>query len=190
MTRGALPALLSFAAAAQCQPAGAWLDSTVAVQWNRPGTVLPKVPADLQKEKELRPAYCKAQERPAKSDEEQQVADAGWLLFASVEGAGATTVVGGAATEDGMCRPDEYQYFVFEGARFAGTLSPRLMRARGDGSINRIRFFGPRKIVADFSRYTDTDPLCCPSRISAAEYEVRQVSGKPLVVFIRVGTPP
>jgi LppP/LprE lipoprotein len=183
-----LLALLSFAAAAQRPPGGAWLDSTPFIQWNGPAEVLPKVPADLEKERELRPAFCKVQDRPPHSDEERQVAGAGWLLFAPVKAANATTIIGGAATEDGMCRPDQYQYFVFVRAKFAGTLSPSLMRARADGSINRISLSGPKKIVADFSRYTDTDPLCCPSRISEADFEVRQVSGKPLVTLTRVTT--
>jgi hypothetical protein len=98
------------------------------------------------------------------------------------------TVVGGALGEDGMCRPDPYQHFVFVRGRFAGTLSPRLMRARSDGSLNKADFFGPGKIVADFSRYTGADPLCCPSGISEATYEVREKSGKPLVILVGVRT--
>jgi hypothetical protein len=180
--------LFSFLAAAQSPPAGAWLDSTAPVQWNRPGTVLPRVPAGLEKEREQRPANCKALDSPAQSDDERQLAAAGWLLFATVKGDDAITIVGGSATDDGMCRPDEYQYFVFVGTKFAGTLSPVLMRARSDGSINKISFAGPKHVVANFSRYTDTDPLCCPSRISEADYELRQVFGKPLVTLMRVRT--
>jgi hypothetical protein len=89
-----------------------------------------------------------------------------------------------------MCRPDPYQHFVFVRGKFAGTLSPRLMRARSDGSLNKVNFTGPGKIVADFSRYTGADPLCCPSQISEATYEVRERSGRPVVILVGVRTRP
>ena len=72
----------------------------------------------------------------------------------------------GAHTLDGMCRPNPYQYFAFVRGKFAGTLSPGLIRDRSDGSVNKVSFAGRGKIVAAFSRYTAADPLCCPSRIS------------------------
>ena len=167
------------------RPAGAWLDAAP-VQWNRPGAKLPKPPKDAARN--ITPEYCKAHERPENSNEERAVAGAGWIVFASFQGGNGVTVVGGAVSEDGMCRPDPYQHFVFVRGRFAGTLSPRLMRARSDSSVNKVEFPAPGKIEANFSRYTDADPLCCPSRISEATYELREQSGKPLVVLIGVRT--
>jgi hypothetical protein len=180
-----LVTLVSYTATAQDRPAGAWLDAAP-VQWNRPGATLPRLPHDAQRN--ITPEYCKAHERPVSSQEERAVAGAGWIIFASFHGGNGVTVVGGALSEDGMCRPDPYQHFVFVRGRFAGTLSPRLMRARSDGSLNKVDFTGPGKIVADFSRYTGADPLCCPSRISEATYEVRERSGRPVVILVGVRT--
>jgi hypothetical protein len=182
-----LVALLSSALIAQEQPTGVWLDSTP-IEWNRPGIRLPRIPKDA--ETNITPDHCKVDKRPVSSQEERAVAIAGWLVFASLHGVDGVMVVGGAASEDGMCRPDPYQYLVFLRGRFAGTLAPRLMRARADGSINKVSYSGPTRIVANFSRYTGADPLCCPSRISEATFEVRQRSGKPIVVLIDVRTRP
>jgi LppP/LprE lipoprotein len=172
---------------AQDQPAGAWLDSTP-VQWNTPGANFPKAPQDVPKN--ITPEYCKAHQRPVRLQEEHVVAGAGWMVFASSKGKNGLTVVGGALSYDGMCRPDPYQYFVFVRGKFAGTLSPGLMRARSDGSVNKVSFAGRRKIVAAFSRYTAADPLCCPSKLSEATYEIRQESGKPVVIVVGVRTRP
>ena len=129
-----LPAISFFAplpstTMAQNRPAGAWLD-LAPVQWNRPGATLPKPPRNA--ERNITPEYCKAHERPVSSDEERAVAGAGWIVFASFQGGNGVTVIGGAISEDGMCRPDPYQHFVFVRGKFAGTLAPRVMRARSD----------------------------------------------------------
>ncbi|HEY7390179.1 MAG TPA: LppP/LprE family lipoprotein [Bryobacteraceae bacterium] len=142
-------------------------------------------PKDVQKN--VTPEFCKGHDHPLKLEEERAVARAGWLVFASYQDGEGLTVVGGAASEDGMCRPDPYQFFVFFQGRYAGTLSPRLMRARTDGSVNKVSFVDG-KVVAAFSRYTPADPLCCPSRVSEATYEVGQESGEPVVKVVSVQT--
>jgi hypothetical protein len=182
-----LLSLIPFPTVPQNRPAGSRLDSA-SLQWNTPGASFPKAPQDV--EKNITPEYCKAHERPVRLPEERVFAGAGWMVFASSQGKDGVTVVGGALGEDGMCRPDPYQYFVFVRGKFAGTLSPRLMRARSDGSVNKVDFAGPGTIVADFSRYTGADPLCCPSRISQATYEVRERSRNPVVVLVGVRTRP
>jgi hypothetical protein len=173
-------------ATSQDRPPGAWLDEHTPQQWNRPGEDLPRPPKDVEVKSEPRPEFCKAQSRPAVSKEEQKLAAAGWLVFASFRGAYDLAVVGGSVTEDGMCRPDYYQYFVFVRGRFAGTLSPALMRARADASINKISFPAAVQIEAAFSRYTWADPLCCPSRISEVTFEIRWESGKPVVRLVQI----
>jgi hypothetical protein len=87
-----------------------------------------------------------------------------------------------------MCRPDSYQDFVFVNGKFAGTLSPILMNARSDGGAVKITFPAAVKILVDFDRYTDKDPLCCPSRISEGTFEIRYEGGKPVVVLSGVRT--
>ena len=73
-----------------------------------------------KRKENITPQYCKAHERPVSSHEERAVADAGWIVFASFHGGNGVTVVGGALSEDGMCRPDPYQHFVFVRGKFAG----------------------------------------------------------------------
>jgi hypothetical protein len=189
-----LLSLIPFPALPQDQTAGTWLDSAP-VQWNRPGASIPLPafvgpgrPQDV--ERNITPEYCKANQPPLRLAEERVVSGAGWLVFASSKGQDGVTVVGGALSEDGMCRPDPYQYFVFVRGRFAGTLSPGLMRARSDGSVNKVSFAGRGRIVAAFSRSTAADPLCCPSRLSEATYKVRQESGQSVVIVVGVRTRP
>jgi hypothetical protein len=98
-------AFLTIATFAQEQPAATWLDSTP-VQWNTPGASFPKVLHHV--EKNVTPEYCKAHQRPIRLQEERVVAGAGWLVFSSTKGKDGVTVVGGALSEDGMCRPDPY----------------------------------------------------------------------------------
>jgi hypothetical protein len=158
-----------------------------------PAVLSPGLPRDVHQPQDAEsniPEYCKAYQPPARLQEERVVAGAGWLLFASFQGKNGLTVVGGALGEDGMCRPDPYQYFVFVRQKFAGTLSPGLMRARSDGSLNKVSFRGRGRIVAAFSRYNAADPLCCPSRISQATYLLRQESGEPVVIMVGVRTRP
>jgi putative lipoprotein len=76
------------------------------------------------------------------------------------------------ASVDGMCRPNQYNGFVFVGNRFAGTLAPQPTGARLDGALGEIRLFDPSNLTAEFARYTSTDPLCCPSQTSLVSYSI------------------
>ena len=73
-------------------------------------------------------------------------------------------MIAGAADYDGMCRPREYQYFVFSRGTFIGTLSPRLMDSRTDGALSRAIIGDDGSLKAEYARYAAADPLCCPSR--------------------------
>ena len=94
------------------------------------------------------------------------------------------------ASMDGMCRPDMYQYFVFVDGVYAGTLSPRLMDSRSDESAVAIRFPAPGKIAADFTRYSEKDPMCCPSRMTELTFEIAREKGKAVVSWIAAKTRP
>ena len=66
----------------------------------------------------------------------QALVDAGWSLFNAENATGAPfEILSGQANADGMCRPTDYQLFVFESGVFAGTLSPDLMDSRTDGAL-------------------------------------------------------
>jgi hypothetical protein len=88
-----------------------------------------------------------------------------------------------------MCRPFEYNVFVFSQGTYAGTLSPDNMNSRTDGSLfvgpgQQVAVIGPSgSIAANFIRYADTDPLCCPSRgVSHVVYSVQMTNGQPVAV--------
>jgi len=95
---------------------------------------------------------------------------------------GDTTVLLAEASMDGMCRPWDYQAFVFVKRRFAGTLSPTLMDSRTDGALSEVRLLSPTSIQVVFLRYVDADPLCCPSRLTTVRYRVEGRGKGPVVV--------
>jgi hypothetical protein len=120
--------------------------------------------------------------------ETREVAAAGWLGAAVDKRAGDTVIVFARNGVDGMCRPMDYQYFVFVGGKFAGTLSPHPMASRIDGSGWLGEKPEARRLTVDFARYRKDDPLCCPARTSSVTYELREGAGGPFVVPARVIT--
>ena len=81
-------------------------------------------------------------------------------------------MVQGAAGYDGMCRPRQYQDFVFVRGIFAGTLSPHAMDSRTDGALTRVTVQSDTRLTAEYARYDATDPLCCPSRITSVVFDI------------------
>jgi hypothetical protein len=89
-----------------------------------------------------------------------------------------------------MCRPAEYQTFVFVGGTFAGTLSPSLMTSRDDGALVQTSIVSDTQIQAEYVRYTRQDALCCPSARSTAIFEIARVGDAPVVRLVSVSTVP
>ena len=178
--------LLAASVALSQVPSGAWLDSQPK-KWNRAGMPLPHAP-DI--DRDHIPSICKPLPQRTGTPEERTVTAAGWLVFMSVRDSRGVTVVGASADLDGMCRPNLYQDFVFVDGKFAGTLSPLLMNARSDGASQNVSFPAPNKILVRFNRYTTKDPLCCPSRISGALYEIRKEAEQPIAILVSVQTRP
>jgi hypothetical protein len=85
-----------------------------------------------------------------------------------------------------MCRPRQYQDFVFIGGAFAGTLSPQPMDSREDGSLTRVSLQSRSRLTADFQRYGENDPLCCPSRTTTVVFEI--ASDGPVVQPVSTAT--
>lgn len=71
-----------------------------------------------------------------------------------------------------MCRPLQYQSFVFVDGEFAGTLSPEPMDSRTDGALGHITLHSGTQLTAEYSRYEESDPLCCPSRRTVVTFEI------------------
>lgn len=161
-----------------------WLDKNdLSKNWNRPGRPIPHAPRGAELDD-----FCRAKRYHAQTPEESFIEKAGWILMGKSTAVNGISIVGAQAFNDGMCRPTQYQEFVFVRGQYAGTLSPALMDAREDGAFSRIASLDGGHIAAEFVRYTEKDPRCCPSRISQVEYEIRGESGKPLVAVKSVKT--
>ena len=106
---------------------GGWLAKPLS-PWNLAGAAVPKAP----KPKGDSPSdpRCAGGVRHPETAVEGAVTTAGWSLFSTPRVKGDTTVLLAEASVDGMCRPWDYQAFVFVKRRFAGTLSPGMRTAR------------------------------------------------------------
>jgi hypothetical protein len=166
---------------------GAWLDTALA-RWNQAGAALPTAPPP----KGTPPGdpRCASFVREPATAAERDVVAAGWSLYGPARVKGSTTVLLADAAVDGMCRPWDYQAFVFVKDDFAGTLSPAPMDSRTDGALSEVRLLSPTSIEVTFLRYVSTDPLCCPSRLTTVRYRIEQRGKVPLVVPLSVQSKP
>jgi hypothetical protein len=160
-----------------------WLDAKVVANWNTAASQVPARPGKPDPDLAAG-GSCANSLRPATSPEDRALVARGWSLVGPYQRFGSLSVVFATASHDGMCRPDAYQGFVFVNGALAGTLSPQLMHARTDASINSLTvyMFGSTEIAADFSRYNDNDPLCCPHATTTVTYQIHSVGGKARVV--------
>ena len=183
----AVVVLLGGSVAAQTPPL-MWLDRPLTT-WNMPGGIMPSPKLQHETSAEIA-RRCAFQPITATTPGEQEVAAAGWLPFHIFDrrlAVGDVEIVGGLAAADGMCRPDMFNVFVFVAGKLAGTLSPAEMRPRSDGSIGgAVRLAEDGIIAAEFARYTEPDPLCCPSTRVSVRYQIDRTSGVPVVVPVGI----
>jgi hypothetical protein len=152
-----------------CASEAAWLDELHPAAWNKPGMPIPAAP----KVNENPGRRCASQSRPPQFREEFYVHEQGWGLMGPYQGGWNVFVIAAAADYDGMCRPLQYQYFVFVHGAFAGTLSPLFMDSRTDGALNHVSFDpSGSDLNAQYLRYTPSDALCCPSRTTSVVFEI------------------
>ena len=114
--------------------------------------------------------------------------------MAQTDEQGSVSIVTGATGADGMCRPWNYQIFVFVDGQFAGTVSPWSMLSRNDGSawgveVNNVNG-RPTELMVKYSRYTADDALCCPSAESFVKFDVVRQNDKSIIVPVEVTTQP
>jgi LppP/LprE lipoprotein len=174
-------------ASAQQPPAGSWLDRPL-TSWNKPGATVPS-PPDAEEDKAAVIKRC-GLARPAATEQEKALDAAGWITFWNFDQQlvrDGVEIVGGMAGADGMCRPANYNLFVFVDGRYAGTLSPEPMISRTDGSSGAVRLPLPQ-LTAEFSRYAPTDPLCCPRSRVTVRYRIDRPPAGPLVIPVDVRT--
>ena len=166
-TRILRPLFLALAFTVSAFGQTSWLDRPVN-NWNNANGIVPNAPRTLAPID----AMCRTQVRTPESIADRAVTRAGWSLYGASQTYGPVTVVTAMAGVDGMCRPMQYNAFVFVRDRFAGTLAPEPMDARSDGSLNDLRLTSATEISAEFARYTSRDALCCPSQTSSVTYTI------------------
>jgi len=188
-----LVVLLALGAARAGEGAGlaAWLDEPSPAPWNQPRMAVRRAPVETGNED----PRCRQLERRPETPEDRAVTRAGWRLFRDYQAGWGAKVIWALVAHDGMCRPMAYQAFVFLGGRFAGTASPAPMASRTDGSLTAVHLMGPPVqggsfLSATFLRYTDQDPLCCPSRTTTVRYRVEQRDGAPVLAPAGLDTLP
>jgi heat shock protein HslJ len=155
--------------------AASWLDDVKPASWNAPGATIPPAP-NLEGPIDPR---CREAARPPQLDEDRRVRAQGWDLVGPYQGGWQTVVIRGTAGYDGMCRPRQYQDFVFVRGVFAGTLAPQPMDSRTDGALARTFLQSATGLTAEYARYSATDALCCPSRTTAVMFAI--ASDPPIV---------
>lgn len=174
-------------AAAIAQSSKGWLDRPLK-SWNGSANAIPRAePAEDEPVAEVA-TRCTGAARHGTAAE-RALADAGWLPYLHVDRQivqGDVEIVGGMAGADGMCRPVDFNVFVFVGSTFAGTLSPLPMTSRTDGAIGAVRVAPDDTISADFARYEDRDALCCPSSRVSVRYRIDRTGKRPVVVPVSV----
>lgn len=163
--------------------ADSWLDQPKLPAWNRSGLSVPK-PPQVQGPADPR---CQALTRPTELKEDTVLRDAGWKLVGEYRGGWQVLVILATAGYDGMCRPLQFQGFVFVRGKFAGTLSPEVMLSRMDASLTRATIDSNGRLRAEYARYTASDPLCCPSRTTTVVFEVT-ANEHPVVRPVSVAT--
>jgi len=181
---------ITFTTAVLSQPSSSlWLERKPLTNWNRPTASIPQAPNRNFPNTD----QCKHQIRNPSTSEERAVNTAGWIITkvrGETQSSGGLVLVKGQADFDGMCRPIQYQQFVFVNGVFAGTISPNLMNSRSDGNLIQTSIQTPFRLRAEFSRYTAKDPLCCASKTSEVIYRIDQANKRPLVVPLQVRTYP
>ena len=165
---------------------GDWLDAKAVAGWNQAGGEIPKAPSTDADP--LGKGRCKDGAVPAISPEEKRVVAAGWSLLPRTQRLGDTALVLGSAGGDGMCRPLNIQGFLFVRGWFAGTVAPRPVDSRVDGVFEEAKLLGKGSVTVSFRRYTDADPLCCPSRASDVVYRVEAGREGPVLLPVSVTT--
>jgi LppP/LprE lipoprotein len=164
------------------QRPASWLDQPL-TNWNRAGAAVPAAPAPAEP---LKAVISRCRLTPPGGDAARAVSAAGWIPFQYLGkplAQGDVEIVGGMTGADGMCRPTGYNVFVFVGGRHAGTLAPGPMTSRLDGASGDVRIALP-EIIAEFSRYAEKDPLCCPSSRATVRFGVDRTKAGAVLVPI------
>jgi LppP/LprE lipoprotein len=145
-----------------------WLDEAKPASWNEPSLPIPAAPS-IQGDTNPR---CKELARPPQLQADERLRERRWQLVGAYQGGWQILVIRGTAGYDGMCRPRQYQDFVFVRDAFVGTLSPQPVDSRTDGALGRVFIESGARLTVEYERYGASDPLCCPSRTTRVVFEI------------------
>ena len=147
-----------------------WLDAKPLPSWNERSRAI------LQTEKiaQAELTRCRGSIRPVTLPVDSLLTKYNWTLVGDAQVFGKTTAVTVATSFDGMCRPLGFQTLVFVGNRVAGTMSPGPMDSRTDGSLINIKLLSETDVVAEYARYKENDPLCCPSKTNTVSFNIKR----------------
>ncbi|MCA1636857.1 MAG: LppP/LprE family lipoprotein [Acidobacteria bacterium] len=147
-----------------------WLDQKPLPNWNeRSRTIL-----QTRKISNSELKRCSVGVRQPTLPADLLLAKMGWTLVGAAQIHGKTTVVTVTEAFDGMCRPLKFQMFVFVGNRLAGTLSPSPMDSRTDSSLIEVDITSETNLTAEYARYRESDPLCCPYKTEAVNFVIKR----------------
>lgn len=170
MKKSILTLIFAVVAAGTAFGQAAWLDRPLSTNWNNGLGSIPSAPRSNASSPNS--GMCRTTIRTPESVNDRALTRAGWFLYGPTYSYGAVSIVTAMASVDGMCRPNQYNGFVFVGTRFAGTLAPVVSEARSDGSIMRINLMNAEELSVEFARYTSNDAMCCPSQTSYVTYQI------------------
>ncbi|MBA4123455.1 MAG: META domain-containing protein [Acidobacteria bacterium] len=160
--------LLGIDAAAQSQYS--WLEAKPLPSWSERSRAILQTKKIAQAEL----TRCRSSLRPATLPVDSLLTKYNWTLVGDAQVFGKTTAVTVATSFDGMCRPLGFQTYVFVGNRVAGTVSPGPMDSRTDASLINIRLLSETDVIAEYARYKENDPLCCPSKTNTVSFNIKR----------------
>lgn len=152
---------------------GSWLDKESPDNWNTGKKSVPRPPAYPADEL----ARCGHTVRPATTVADNVLTNLGWKLVGPAQVWGKTAVVQVTREFDGQCRPFGYEVLVFSENKLVGSMSPKPMDSRTDGSLFSVELYNEHELRAQYNRYKDSDPSCCASGSATVFFSVNEENG-------------
>ena len=127
-------------------PEPTWLDRPLS-NWNIPGRAMPRAGCRTERRSPRSPKRCTLLTVLRNTPGERAVADAGWLPFHMFDRQIVqrdVEIVGGLAGADGMCRPVDFNVFVFVERAVGRNALARRRWPRAPTAASAARFGWPR----------------------------------------------
>ncbi|WP_440223913.1 hypothetical protein ACQQ2N_01555 [Dokdonella sp. MW10] len=103
-------------------------------------------------------ALCSGEGRPAESDEDRALVEAGFIPFFATQQIGTTRVVPAASWLDGSCRPSGVAVFVFRAGKAVGRIG-----FPDPSAVPTLRLNDAGTLVVEVDVRKADDAHCCPT---------------------------